>query len=777
MAKLADVVREFCSERSFTRAVTTFALCYFVYLLVLEAFLSVPVFNNDIQIRPASALGPVMGLFFSWPGVLGAAFGNLVSDTLRYGMGEPDLGLYFLIQVVYDAAPYLAWYFLFRRSKSPFPCIDSASKLGAILLLWLLDSILVALLLTPFEEDVLAALNINIVHALNNFIFLVYLGVPLLIALDASPLRPIAPLWVGRRYTQRKRMNLTQRFSMGFILVLGVTVATFIGVSYSPFIIGFDSVFSDVVASIYISATLLTFSAFIPLIFLLGWIERGITKPLDSLIVQSRAFARSLSLQESDRGEGFAGGCNASDAGAAEASGGSGEGLGTPVGGDGSDEPGREDPGEVLTEGAFTGLRPISEMSDLIGSVCLMHEELDAYVDRLAVVTAERERTQAELDIARNIQMGAVPHDFSTSSAGHNVLVEGFMRPAREVGGDFYDVFDAKDGRVAFVIGDVSGKGVPAALFMMRAQSLLREKILACRDLGQAMAQVNDALCDRNEAMLFVTAFICVLDPQTGSVRYANAGHNPPVLLQDGKREYMKVRPGLVLGAMDGMMYREGQIDLGFGDGILLYTDGVTEATDMESTLFGEDRLLRVLEECDADGSAFVAKRIEAAVDAFAGECPQADDITVLSFRRSERADDMRCIDLMPEESELETLFSFLGDLCDHEGCSGKMLPSLMLVAEELFVNMCHYGFEDGRKRMPVSISAVMDDVERKMRLEFSDAGIPYNPLTHNPKKADLADEERAGGLGLLLVRHNVDELTYEYRDGRNILRLVKSYM
>ena len=161
MAKLADVVREFCSERSFTRAVTTFALCYFVYLLVLETFLSVPAFNNDIQIRPASALGPVMGLFFSWPGVLGAAFGNLVSDTLRYGMGEPDLGFYFLIQVVYDSAPYLVWYFLFRRSKSPFPCIDSASKLGAVLLLWLLDSILVALLLTPFEENVLAALNIN----------------------------------------------------------------------------------------------------------------------------------------------------------------------------------------------------------------------------------------------------------------------------------------------------------------------------------------------------------------------------------------------------------------------------------------------------------------------------------------------------------------------------------------------------------------------------------------------------------------------------------------
>lgn len=770
------LLRSRFSEHCFTRFLVVFSLCYFVYFLVLEAFLAVPAFNSDIQIRPASALGPVMGLFFSWPGVLGAAFGNLVSDILRYGMWKPDLGLYFLIQVVYDSAPYLVWYFLFRRSKSPFPCIDSASKLGAILLLWLLDSILVALLLTPFEENVLASLNINIVHALNNFIFLVYLGVPLLIALDASPLRPIAPLWVGRGYTQRKGMNLTQRFSMGFIFVLGVTVAIFIGVSYSPFIIGFDSVFSDVIASIYICATLLTFSSFIPLIFLLGWIERGITKPLDSLIGQSRAFARSLSLQESGRGEDPVQGHGAGDADAAETLDGRDGKPGGLAWEAGPDEP-EGGVGEALTEVAFTGLRPISEMSDLIDSVCLMREELDAYVTRLAAVTAERERTQAELDIARSIQMGAVPHDFTTSSANRNVLVEGFMRPAREVGGDFYDVFDAKDGKVAFVIGDVSGKGVPAALFMMRAQSLLREKILACADLGQAMAQVNDALCDRNEAMLFVTAFICVLDPKTGSVRYANAGHNPPVLLQDGKRGYMKVRPGLVLGAMDGMMYREGQIDLGFGDGLLLYTDGVTEATNAESELFGEDRLMDVLNECDAEGSVFVAKRIESAVDSFAGECPQADDITVLSFRRSERADDMRRIDLMPEESELETLFSFLGDLCEHEGCSEKMLASLMLVAEELFVNMCHYGFEDGRKRTPVAITAVMDGDERKMRLEFSDAGIPYNPLSHDPKKADPADGERVGGLGLLLVRRNVDELSYEYLDGRNILRLVKSYV
>lgn len=740
MQESSGFVRKMLLKRDPIRSIAVFSLCFAVYFIVLEVFLAVPEFNQDVQVRPASALGPVMGLFFSWPGIFGAACANLLSDALRYDVSLSLLAVYFAIQVAYNAIPYAVWYLLHGRSASPFPSIDSASKLLTFLGLALFDSFMVALLLAPFEYDALSAMNIHLAHALNNFIFLVYLGIPLVIALDASPLAPIVPRLVKARYRQKDRAALSQRLTMGFTAVMGVTVAIFIGLSYSPLAAGFDSDFAAAVASIYIQASLLTVAAFVPLVVVLAWVERGITKPLDSLIDQSREFSRQLRSRDmAEAGDGAA--C------------------------------------EVLTPACFEGLTPGPEMKGLVDSVCLMREELEAYVDRLAAVTAERERTAAELDIARNIQMSAVPHDFTVTSASRCVTIEGFMRPAREVGGDFYDVFDLNDDGIAFVIGDVSGKGVPAALFMMRAQSLLREKIIYCDDLGQALAQVNDALCDRNEALLFVTAFVCVLDPATGHVRFANAGHNPPVLLQGGERSYMKARPGLVLGAMDGMSYREGSFDLDMGDGLLLYTDGVTEAFDPRSELFGEERLLGVLRKCDADEAVFAAKRIEAAVDAFAGECPQADDITVLSFRRNPPSLHARCVELPPDTKEVGKLFAFLEELCDREGCSPKMVASLMLVVEEVFVNICSYGFVDGRSKLPVSISVVMDDRLGQMVLEFSDAGVAYNPLDHRPVKADVTDEDRVGGLGILLVRRNVDELSYERLDGRNVLRLKKRYV
>lgn len=733
-----ELVRGFFCGRNAMRSIAVFSLCFAAYFIVLESFLMVPAFNQDIQVRPASALGPVMGLFFSWPGIFGVACANLLSDVLRYDVSPQILAAYFAIQVAYNALPYVVWYLVHGRSKSPFPSIDSSFKLFTYLALALVDSIVVALLLVPVEPDALSAMNIHLAHALNNFIFLVYLGIPLAIAMDASRLVPIAPRAVRAAYRQRGKASLSQRLTVGFTVVAGVTVAIFAGISYSPFVVGFDSDFATVVASLYIQVSLLTMAAFVPLIVILAWIERDVTKSLDSLIDQSREFARQLSSR------------SASEDAAAR---------------------------EVLTPACFEGLTVGPEMRDLVDSVCLMREELEAYVGRLAAVMAERERTAAELDIARTIQMSAVPHDFTVSSVSHRVTIEGFMRPAREVGGDFYDVFDLSDGGIAFVIGDVSGKGVPAALFMMRAQSLFREKMLCCDDLGEVMTQVNDALCDRNEALLFVTAFACVLDPNTGRVRFANAGHNPPVLLQGGERSYMRIRPGLVLGAMEGMPYREGSFDLGMGDGLLLYTDGVTEAFDSESQLFGEGRLLDVLRKCDADAAVFTAKRIEAAVGAFAGECPQADDITVLSFRRNPSTLHARCIELPPETAQVSKLFGFLESLCEREGCTPKMTTSLMLVVEELFVNICSYGFPDGRPRDAVSVSAVMDDRLGQMTLELSDAGVPYNPLDYQPMKADASDEDRVGGLGILLVRHNVDDLDYEYLDGRNVLRLKKRYV
>lgn len=300
--------------------------------------------------------------------------------------------------------------------------------------------------------------------------------------------------------------------------------------------------------------------------------------------------------------------------------------------------------------------------------------------------------------------------------------------------------------------------------------------------------------------MLFVTAFACVVDTATGEVRFANAGHNPPVLKQNGKLGYLACRPGLVLGAMDVVKYREGSFVCSPGDGLLLYTDGVSEAANAAEELYGEDRLLETLARINASGgegvpvgsdmqapdvaaaasaaaassALTVVNSLVASVDAFAGEAPQADDITMLAFRWNLP---VQRLTLPADDAELDSLFAFLEPICEGEGRTPKMMAQMMLVCEEVFVNICHYGFPDGQPRLPVDIEAAVDERAGCLHLVFSDQGIAYDPLSHNAKKVDPADEQRKGGLGILLMRKYMDDLRYTRADGRNILRMTKRFV
>ena len=300
--------------------------------------------------------------------------------------------------------------------------------------------------------------------------------------------------------------------------------------------------------------------------------------------------------------------------------------------------------------------------------------------------------------------------------------------------------------------------------------------------------------------MLFVTAFACVVDTATGEVRFANAGHNLPVLKQNGKLSFLKCRPGLVLGAMDVVKYREGSFVCSPGDGLLLYTDGVSEAANAAEELYGEERLLETLARIDASGgegtpvgsdvqasdvaaaaSAVAASSAQTAVnylvtsvDAFAGEAPQADDITMLAFRWNLP---VARLTLPANDAELDSLFAFLDPICEGEGRTPKMMAQMMLVCEEVFVNICHYGFPDGQPRLPVDIEAAVDERAGCLHLVFSDQGIAYDPLSHNAKKVDPTDEQRKGGLGILLMRKYMDNLRYTRADGRNILRMTKRFV
>ena len=739
------------------RSLSMFAACFIVYLTVLEGFLAVPQFNDVVQIRPASALGPVLGLFFGLPGVFGCATANLVSDILHEGATPFMLAGYFMIQIMYNGLPRWVWYLVNAKSPRPYPRFDSASKTALYMGLVLVDSACVNLAVYLFVGAPPESGPSFAARGLNNVWMLLYIGLPLLYALERSPLMPNPPRWIHIPYRNIKKANLTQRFVIWFVIASALLMLL-VSVLVIAFASGDEESFQTVVHTMFHEAAILIVPIFLPMFAFLHILERRFTRPIEVLALDQQTFIERM---ESDV------------------------------------EQGRRDMRIAVDE---RGTKPRYEIAELYESTNKMRRDMVGFIERLYNVTAERQRTATELDVARQIQMSAVPHDFDSLTERFALDIAGFMRPAREVGGDFYDVFEVGERGVAFVIGDVSGKGVPAALFMMRAQSLLRQYLLETDDLGTAFTLANRQLCERNDAMLFVTAFACVVDTATGEVRFANAGHNPPVLKQNGKLSYLKCRPGLVLGAMDVVKYREGRFACSPGDGLLLYTDGVSEAANAAEELYGEERLLETLARIDASGgegapvgsdvqapdiaaaaSAVSASSAQTAVnslvtsvDAFAGEAPQADDITMLAFRWNLP---LQRLTLPADDAELDSLFAFLEPICEGEGRTPKMMAQMMLVCEEVFVNICHYGFPDGQPRLPVDIEAAVDERAGCLHLVFSDQGIAYDPLSHNAKKVDLTDEQRKGGLGILLMRKYMDDLRYTRADGRNILRMTKRFV
>ena len=260
---------------------------------------------------------------------------------------------------------------------------------------------------------------------------------------------------------------------------------------------------------------------------------------------------------------------------------------------------------------------------------------INAMVDTLkGAIAAEKTRLNSELEFAKAVQMSALPQ--LHPDPRYEIFAS--MEPAKEVGGDFYDFFQLDASRLAFLIADVSGKGIPAAMFMMKAKTQLKSSLLSNkgRTLDQIIAEVNDSVCEGNDACMFVTVFAGVLNMDTGMVVYVNAGHNAPVLRKsDGSALWLPVENGFVIGGMDGVTYERQTVLLEKGDGLLLYTDGVTEAMNKSNALYGDDRLISLM-----DGPIMrsappdcVLNELKDDVLAFADGAPQSDDITMLFLR------------------------------------------------------------------------------------------------------------------------------------------------
>ena len=244
---------------------------------------------------------------------------------------------------------------------------------------------------------------------------------------------------------------------------------------------------------------------------------------------------------------------------------------------------------------------------------------------------AERERIEGELQMASRIQSGMLPHEFPPFPERKEFDIFASMEPAKEIGGDFYDYFFVDDDHLCIVIADVSGKGVPAALFMMVSKAILQSVGGMCSSAGEIMSKANETICSNNPEEMFVTVWIGILEISTGKLKAANAGHEYPVIRQPGgKFELLKDKHGFVVGGMNGVRYREYEVQLEPGAKFFVYTDGVPEATDANDNMFGADRMVDALNRDPEAPPEKVLENVRAAVNEFVKDAEQFDDLTML---------------------------------------------------------------------------------------------------------------------------------------------------
>ena len=411
-------------------------------------------------------------------------------------------------------------------------------------------------------------------------------------------------------------------------------------------------------------------------------------------------------------------------------------------------------------------VRSNAEFSSLSDDINSTVATLKRYIGEAAA------RIDKELEYAKQIQLSALPSDFPDTD---NYGIYAQMIAAKEVGGDFYDFYTLDDNTVLFLAADVSGKGIPAAMFMMTAKTIIRDLAERGLSVDEIFTLANEKLCENNESGMFVTAWMGKTDLSTGKLSFANAGHNPPVIVHsNGECEYLKSRTGFVLAGMEGMKYRSNEMMLNKGDRIFLYTDGVTEATNENEALYGEDRLLTYIDKNKNLKAEALLSGLKEDIDCFAGDAPQFDDITMLVFDyKAKEGADMKEKVFSATKDTLPDVMAFTEERLESFGCPMKVSMAICVAVEEIFVNIASYAYGEGTGNAALAFS--FDENERLMTLVVSDEGVPFNPLDRAEPDITLSAAEREiGGLGIFITKKTMDTVSYKYDNGRNILTMTK---
>ncbi len=707
-------------------ALFVFAMNMLLFILLTAPFKIWAAASEITQMRPTAALTPVLGMIFGWPAAFGCAAGNFICD-LSAGYEALYAALNSLLQILYAMCAYFFWKKINRERGGREFRLNSVSRILKFCLLLGLNALLTVL----FTSILNHAYNIaDIVSIDNLYLFInsfdagLLFGTPLLILGSFLQIR-LDNLQSGGA-TEAVSFSMNERMILN-TLVTGICICVLVGtIVYLSDRYGAGNI--SILGKVYIFETLAMNIYFALSVGFMRFTERRISRPIEDLakIAGSYYSGQSTDKQRSKM---------LSDC-------------------------------EAYAEDS-------TEVGELARSYMSMIRDLGSYVDNLQNIMAEKERINAELKLASDIQAHMLPCIFPPFPEHGEFELYAVMHPAKEVGGDFYDFFMIGKDKLALVVADVSGKGVPAALFMVITKTLIKNHGQMGAAPSEVFTTVNKLLCDGNDAGLFVTAWMGVLDINSGELIYVNAGHNPPLLKRaDGRFEYLRKRGGFVLAGMDDTKYRQETLTVKPGDRLFLYTDGVTETADTEHRLYGEERLKEFLNVHSADGTEELLGEVLGELQTYAGGGPQFDDITMLlmDFKGAQTAA-KRSFEAKVENTE--PVLDFVEGELERAGCSPKLQMPLCMAIEELFTNIAHYAYPDGNGSATICVA--IDDDTDTATFTVSDTGIAFDPLAKAEPDITLSAEEReVGGLGIFIVKKTMDTLTYTRENGENRLTMTK---
>ncbi|MBQ9655317.1 MAG: SpoIIE family protein phosphatase [Prevotella sp.] len=436
---------------------------------------------------------------------------------------------------------------------------------------------------------------------------------------------------------------------------------------------------------------------------------------------------------------------------------------------------------EAIASGQFDASLPdfrrIDEIGQLSHSFGNMQQSLVKYIEELKTTIAQKASIESDLRIASDIQMGMLPEKFPTRDDRDDVQLYASLTPTKEVGGDLFD-FYFRDEKLFFCIGDVSGKGVPASLFMAVTRSTFRT-VSAHESLPDRIVTVmNRTISDMNKNHMFVTLFVGVLDLPTGRLRYCNAGHDAPLLVGAGVGE-LPCDANIPVGFMPNWKYTLQEAQIFTGTTIFLFTDGLTEAMNANNEQFQMERVndvaFKALSEQQQEPRQIISRMTEA-VHQFVGDAEQSDDLTMMAIQYIHQQSDVlmhKSIVLTTDLKEVAKLNDFVEDACQSVGLDDIETMKVKVGVEEAVVNVMKYAYPSGHNG-DVTIEAASN----KLRLKFTiiDSGKPFDPTVYSVVDTTLSAKDRKiGGLGIHVMRQNMDSINYERIDQLNVLTLRKN--